>query len=258
MNGRRLGFIAAAGALGLLVFVWAFGPLSPAIYDGLPIGTPPYRYLVPPKGSPHTPRPGSTTVTIVLADAPGGVSLNTKEPKPQADVSIPTQLLVVPPGVTSVRVSVDPVLPPPVTPRDGNIDGNVYRIAVATLAGQPLQLKPGAERSFQVELLGTGSSREPRVEQFTGDAWVRVSFVHPESGIFLFHPSQPGEFALVLPPEHSVVGPGLTAALTVGGTLVVLAILLGLVRRRRSQMRTEGDDQGSLPGSSDGGAARVE
>lgn len=258
MTGTRLGLMAAAGALGLLVFVWVFGPVSPAIYDGLPIGTPAYRYLVPPKGSPHTPRPGSTTVTVALADAPGGVSLTTKEPKPQADVSFPTQLLEVPTGVTTVRVSVAPVLPPPVIPKDGNIDGNVYRIAVTTLAGEPLQLKPGAEQSFQVELLGTGSSREPRVERFTGDAWVRIGFVHPESGIFLFHPSQPGEFALVLAPGHSVVGPGLTAALTVGGALVLLAILLGLVRRRRSQMWVDGGDQDRLGGISDGSEAGLE
>ena len=256
---RPLHWVATFGALGVLALVWIFGPVSPAIYDGLPIGTPPYRYLVPPKGSPRTPKPTSFSVLVNLADATGGASFSTEEPKPQADVSIPIQLLEVPPDVTSVRVSVAPVLPPAPPPRDGHIDGNVYLISVTTLAGQPLTLKPGASRSFQVELLGTGSSREPHVEQFVGNGWVRVPFNHPESGIFQFHPAQPGYFALVLPPGHSLFGPGWTAAVVVGGALVALGLLLTVIRRRRATGWKD-DDYPAEDSSDDDpeGAAAVE
>lgn len=233
MTGGRWRWSAAGLSLVVLSLVWVFGPSTPPIYDGLPIGTPPYRYLVAPNGAPRTPRPSSVTVDVSVAQNPGGISLSTREPKPQADISVPTQLLELPPGVTTVRVSVAPVLPPETRPRDGAIDGNVYRISVTTLSGQPLQLKPGASELFQVELLGTGSSREPHVEQFADGAWTRVAFVHPESGIFQFHPSQPGEFALVLPPGHSVFGPGVVAAIAVTGALAVLGLVLGAIRRRR-------------------------
>jgi hypothetical protein len=243
--GSRLRWVALLLSLGVLVVVWVVGPESPAIYDGLPIGTPPYRYLLPPKGSPHTPPPSSVVLDVVLAQAPGGITMATREPKPQADVSLPTQLLVVPAGVTVIRASVTPVLPPAVAPRDGTIDGNVYRISVTTLSGQPLVLQAGASRLFQVELLGTGSSREPHVEQYVDGGWVRVPFVHPESGIFQFHPPQPGEFALVLPPGHSIFGPGLTAALAIGGALVVLGSVLMVIRRQRLAKGYEDYEDGS-------------
>jgi hypothetical protein len=234
-----------------LLTVWIVGPVSPPIYDGLPIGTPPYRYLVPPKGSPRTPPPSSFSTTVTLADEPGGVSLTTQEPKPQADVSIPTQLLDVPEGITQVKATVAPVLPPSTPPPDGRIDGNVYLISVTTLSGQPLMLKPGAAQSFQVELRGTGSSREPRVEQYAGGAWTRVPFVHPASGIFQFHPSQPGEFALVLPPGYSVFGPGVTSALVVGGAVALLGLILGIVRRRRSAILMDEGYEAGVPGGGD-------
>lgn len=236
---------AVLGSIGILATVWLLGPASPPLYDGLPIGTPPYRFLIPPEGSPHTPPPSSVSVSVVLADNPGGVSLATKEPRPQADVSIPTQLLDVPPQVDTVRVTVEPVPPPATLPKDGRIDGNVYRISVTTFDGRALRLRVGSARLFQVELLGTGSQREPHVEQYAGGSWVRLAFVHPEPGVFQFHPSQPGEFALVLPPDHSVFGPGADAAIAVGAALLLLSVILWAVRRRRGALAAgyeDGDD----------------
>jgi hypothetical protein len=248
---RRVGAIAVGGALLGLAVLWLSGTRGPAIYDGLPIGTPPYRYLDPPPGSPKTPPPSSVSYAVRLADVPAGVSLATTEPKPQADASIPTQLLLVPPATTEVRVSLGPVPPPSLEPPDGRIDGNVYKVAVATLSGQALQLKPGAEQFFEMELLGTGSQREPHVEQYTGSGWTRLPFTHPQAGIFNFNPSQPGEYALVLPPGHPLFGPGLTAAVVTGGALVVLGGALGglRARRRRAAGRYQ-DEGGDLPGLS--------
>jgi hypothetical protein len=227
-----VGLLTAAALLGLVI-AWTAARGGPAIYDGLPIGTPPYRYLDPPPGTPKTPPPSTVSAHVVLADNPAGVSLSTKEPKPQADVSVPTQLLIVPAGVTTVTVSVGPVQPPPAAPSDGRIDGNVYRIDVLSPSGQHLVMQPGAGSVFPVRLRGTGSLREPHVESYANGVWTRLAFTHPETGIFSFQPSQPGRFALVLPPGHSIFGPGLTAGVAIGGALLVVGGVLAVIRRRR-------------------------
>jgi hypothetical protein len=230
---RRLaGTAGGLAALGLAL-VWWMAPGGPALYDGLPIGTPPYRYLDPPSGAAKTPPPSTVSARVVLADNPSGATLATKEPIPQCQGDIPTQLLIVPAGVTEVNVTVGPVPPPATPPPDGRIDGNVCRIAVESPTGQPLAMRPGAEQLFGVEMRGTGSQREPYVEHYAAGTWTRIPFVHPKPGIFQFQPPQPGEWALVLPPDHSVFGPGLTAAVAIGGSLVVIGAVLAAVRRRR-------------------------
>lgn len=230
---RKLGPLAVAAGVVALALVWLAGPGGPPIYDGLPITDPPYRYLDPPPGTPHTPPPTSVTRVVDLAASPNGTAEQTGEAVPQAQAQVPTEMLRVPPGTAAVRVSLTPVPPPPVPPPDGALDGNVYRLAVTTLSGTPLRMKPGVGQLFEVVLRGTGSAREPRFEEFDGAAWSRVPFDHPESGIFESTPSQPGDFALVLPPGRPLLGPGLKAAVVIGSALVVLAVILAAVRSRR-------------------------
>lgn len=229
-RGAALALAVGALALGA---VWVFGAAGPPVYDGLPIGTPPYRYLDAPSGTPRTPAPSSVSFTVVLSANPAGVVVQTKEPIPQAEVALPTQDLVVPSGVTTVHVSLAPVQPPATPPLDGRIDGNVYRLSAVDPTGRPLLLKPTAGPSFAMELRGTGSQREPRVEEYLDGAWMVVPFHHPSSGIFDFNPPQLGEFALVLPPGSDLFGPGLISALVVGGALIAVGGGLYVLRRSR-------------------------
>lgn len=229
---RGAAMALAVGALALAA-AWAFGAAGPPVYDGLPIGTPPYRYLDPPSGTPKTPAPSSVSFTVVLSANPAGVVVQTKEPIPQAEVSLPTQDLDVPAGVTTVQVSLAPVQPPATPPLGGRIDGNVYQLSVVDPAGRPLFLKPTSGPSFAMELRGTGSQREPRVEEYRDGAWTVVPFHHPSAGIFDFNPPQLGEFALVLRPGSDVFGPGLISALVVGGALLVVGGGLYVLRRSR-------------------------
>jgi hypothetical protein len=217
-----------------LTIVWIAQPGNPPIYDGLPLGTPPYRYLVPPADRALTAPPSGAAMTFQIAGTPYGFQVNTSESVPQASVIVPVASLVIPPGATRVTVSVRPVLPPSPAPLGSTIDGNVYRIEVSTGTGQPVAIRRGS--TVRVMLRHTGSPGRPNVAVYTGSRWRSLTSVEDMPGISTADSPQLGDLTLLTSNHRSSgLSGSVTAALVVGAVLVVMALLILVIGRARSR-----------------------
>lgn len=130
MHPAKARLVAAAAVLAL---VWVALPGGVPLYDGIGFPDEPYRYVVPPAGYQHTPRPlsgkGSSTVE-------GGINantiyVNTDEVAPQVNVVVASQLLSATAAVRTITITATPEAPDR-QPSKGAIDGNVYHVAIST------------------------------------------------------------------------------------------------------------------------------
>jgi hypothetical protein len=137
VSRRRIRHAVAALVIGLgLAFAAAeMAPLpGPPLYDGV-VPVEAYRWLTPPPGE-HG-GAGGATATLPVSDGTSPlVALATPELTPQAQLFAAPRALTLPPGTTSITVSITPVEAVSL-PTDGHIDGNVYRITIVNQAGVP-------------------------------------------------------------------------------------------------------------------------
>jgi len=132
--------------LGLALAAARLAPLpGPPLYDGV-VPVEAYRWLDPPPGE-HGGAQGASAVLPVSADTSPLVAIATPENTPQAQLFAAPGALTLPPGTTSLSVSITPVEATSL-PTDGHIAGNVYRITVVNQAGIAATALPSASVSI--------------------------------------------------------------------------------------------------------------
>lgn len=255
--------IAAAAVL----VVQLLAPLpGPPLYDGvIPVDA--YRWLSPPPGQ-HGGATGTSVVLPVSGSSSPLITLATAEVPPQASLFAQPGALTMPAGTTSLTVSITPV-PPDAPPSDGHIAGNVYRITVATQAGEPVTAPASAEVTVVLRHPDITVS-DAAVSLLTNGAWQPLKSDPTLAGSFVAIVTTFGDFALISPgpgPSSAAVassggataapattapsptgvvsvpptGPGIPTVTIVAGiasVLVLLALVALAVAPRRSR-RTE-------------------
>jgi len=162
---RRLATAALAAGLGLAALSAVLGPaVYRPLYDGVVVSEP-YRWLDPPPGLTG----GAQGVRSVVPAQGGGISVATSETPPQAQVDPDYSALSLPPGTTSIAISIRPIKPPAVPPSDGVIAGNVYDIEFVNQRGEPVSVAAGQ----RVTMLFRGPSPLPNasIERYGDGVW---------------------------------------------------------------------------------------
>jgi hypothetical protein len=195
-RGRRLGLACVVVGVLAIAIAQRASPLSaPPLYDGV-IVIEPYRWLVPPPGAKGDPKSASATASVDHGASPL-IAIATPEQPPQAQVFAIEGSLVMPPGTTSVKASITPVLPQTL-PADGHIAGNVYRIDVTNQAGVPLTAP--ADAKVSVVMRGPANAADATIERFAGQSWQRLKTSAAGLGpTYLAVVTGFGDFALVVP-----------------------------------------------------------
>jgi hypothetical protein len=225
---RRWGWVVILVAVAGLTAVWRVLPAgSPAIYDGNCIADP-YRLL---GGSP-APQPASRVFPASKAFPTSEVF--TGETPPQAQILMQGGSFD---NTTAVTISITPVRPPATRPRNGVIEGNVYKFAALTPTGTELQPRAGVT----IVLRATTSVPSPVIDRYNGTSWTPLTTLNSGCGnTFELTSTQMGEFAAVGPAAASQApgsGGGTPVAAIVGGLAVLLVVavvaLFSLERGRR-------------------------
>jgi hypothetical protein len=227
VKGRR-GWVVILVAVAGLTAVWRLLPAgSPPIYDGNCIADP-YRLL---GGSP-APQPASRVFPTSKAFPTSEVF--TGETPPQAQILMQGGTFD---NTTAVTISITPVRPPATRPRNGVIEGNVYKFAALTPTGTELQPMLGVT----IVLRATRSVPSPVIDRYNGTSWTPLTTLNSGCGnTFELTSTQMGEFAAVGPAAVSQPpgsGGGFPVAAIVGGLAVLLLVavvtLFSLERGRR-------------------------
>lgn len=197
---------------------------SPPLYDGVFVPPPPYRYVNPPAGQPHTnKRPTTGRVVMSARDIQsGGAFVNTNEPvAPQARLTFDPGALVLPPGTTQVILTIRPI-PAPSTQPSGSLVGNVYRYTATSQTGASIPVKRG--QVIRILLRGTGAPGAPTIEQYSGGHWRAWKTVHLlNTAYHLAQADSFGEYALVTPGTGGTTN-GYLPVIVVGGVVVILVV----------------------------------
>ncbi len=171
---------------------------APPLYDGVTTVAP-YLWLLPPAGAAGGAQ-GATGTSGVAAGTNRLIAIATPELQPQAQLFATPGAFVLPAGTTSIKLSIEPVLPQAL-PTDGHIEGNVYRISVDNQAGVPLVAPASAEVTVGLRGPYTTPNQVIAVDDGTGwhklktdDAGFAASYLAVVTG--------GGDYAMVAP------GPG--------------------------------------------------
>ena len=199
MRSRWLGLgVVTIGVLMIALVQWVAPVAGPPLYDGV-IVVEPYRWLVPPPGAKGDPTSASATAQIDHGKSPL-VAIATAEEPPQAQIFATDGSLVLPPGTTSIKISITPILPQTL-PTDGHIAGNVYRFSVTNQVGVPLTAPERAKVS--VVMRGPDGTVDAAIERYSDQGWQPLKTTGEGFGAtFLAVVTEFGDFALVAP------GPG--------------------------------------------------
>ncbi len=240
MSDRGRGFVGlAAIALGLIVSTAAglAGPRAVLpLYDGVvPIA--PFVWLSPPPGQPGGAKGVSRTLPVTDILASPIVAIHTPEQPPQAQIVAGPGTLVLPAGTTSIVASIEPVLPT-VAPSDGQVLGNVYRVAIVNQAGQPVAGRFDGE--VTLSLRGPSGVTPSWFEEYVGGSWKLLQsagagypYTYETTGLTSF-----GDFALVghnvQPGPLDAVGGVLAAAVGIFILIALVASIIAILRRRRA------------------------
>lgn len=217
ISGNRRALAVLAAGLAGVVAVQRLTPVAgPPLFDGVVVADA-YRWLSPPPGQLGGAQ-GATGTTGVHGASPV-VALATPEQPPQAQIFAAPGTLVLPPGTTSLRLSIEPVQPG-AAPSDGAIAGNVYRIQVVNQAGGAAAGQPGGDVS--IVLRGPLSATQAKVEHLEGGTWQAVQ-TQPTGlpATFLAVVTGFGDFALVVPGAPSAAPATHPASAATGATAPV-------------------------------------
>jgi hypothetical protein len=228
VKGRR-GWVVVLAAIAMLTAVWRVLPAaSPPIYDGNCIADS-YRLL----GASPAPEPVSKVFPASTAFPTSEVF--TGETPPQAQILMQGGSFD---NSTALTISITPVPPPATKPRNGVIEGNVYKFAAVTPTGTELEPTAGVT----IVLRATRSLPPPVIDRFNGTSWAPLATLNSGCGnTFELSSTQLGEFAAVGPaggrPQPSSSGGGIPVAAIAGGLavllLVAVVVLLSLESGRR-------------------------
>jgi hypothetical protein len=192
---RRTGLVALGLGIVLIGLAQRLAPLAePPLYDGVYVPQP-YVWFVPPAGEKGGAK-GAKGSVGVDGSANRLIAVATPEQDPQAQLLATSGALVLPAGTTTVKFSIEPVLPAEL-PTDGHIDGNVYRISVTSAAGTALTAPASA--LVTVVLVCPHTDPDRTIELDTGQGWQKLTTQNQGPGVWLAVVTQFGEFAVVAP-----------------------------------------------------------
>jgi hypothetical protein len=216
-------------ALGALALAWVVAPGAVPLYDGLSFPDEPYRYVVPPAGYQHTPKPlsakGSSAVNAKTnADT---IYVNTDEQAPQVNVVIPGRLLALSADARTVTVNVVP-LAPDRQPAKGTIDGNVYRVSAGSDPTATVSFAPpaGDAATASVVTMRATTARKPApsfiYRATPAQSWRLLTVYTAGNDVYSTQFAGFGDYALAF---------GVAASSQQGssGTAILVSVLLGVV-----------------------------
>ena len=222
-------------AIGLSWLLW---PSSLPLYDG--VGTDqPYRYVDRPSGTRVTPKPtiakASFKVTGVGTTEAGYA--NSGEVGPQISIYVPSGAFAPHPGARTVTVVATPLAPSGPLPKDGHVDGNVYRLTAYDDKG-PLAVVGHGGSALTVQMRAVNSlSPQPIFELRVGAGWVRSQTLRAGQDIYQTSISSLGDLALVRPRSAGQSSGAFSLAGALMGSGGVLLVLAGVVAFIRSARR---------------------
>ncbi len=222
---RVLGGLAIAASLALALVLQARAPVGVPLYDGVVV-VEPYRYLHPTAGQAGNPSSFDSTPTIS-----GGVSpvfaAATEEGPPQAQMIAMQDAFQVPAGTTALHVTITPV-DPVAQPAGGSIAGNVYRFAVTTQSGAPVQPK-SCDACRSIVLRAPDGVTDGTLAVFANGAWTPIATVHAGTvGMYQSNPDALGDYAIIVggaapsAPPDGAAGGGSVDPLVFGGIALAL------------------------------------
>jgi len=194
----RRGLAAAALACGFAIVVVAqrLTPITgPPLYDGVVVEDT-YRWLAPPPGYAGQPQSAAASGAVQGGQSPN-LSVGTPEQPPQAQVFAGQGYLVLPPGTTTINVSIEPVAPA-AEPEDGVIAGNVYRFSVTNQGGAAISGNQSG--GVTVVLRGPPNLPSATIERLAGGSWTALQ-TDPAGTPHMFTAvvTDFGDFAIVAP-----------------------------------------------------------
>ena len=225
---RRLGWIAILAGVGLALGVQVAAPVGVPLYDGVVVQEP-YRYLHPTGSQVNAPTSYSAAPAVVDGVSPQFAAATSESPV-QAQLIAQRDAFELPPGTTSLQVSVTPIEPPP-APTGWSIPGNVYRFSVTDQAGTPLPIKR-CDGCVSLTLRAPDGVEAATMKRFADGSWNDVETLH--AGIVAMYQTNPtvlGDYTVI-----TVAAGGPDPILVVVGTAIVVLILAGaflLFRTRR-------------------------
>jgi hypothetical protein len=167
---HHAGRLAIAVGFGVAVLAAVLGPRgAPPLYDGV-VSTDPYRYLAPSSGQLGGATGATKTVAVPSGTSPI-IALGTPEQPPQAQVIAQGGALILPPGTSSIIVSITPV-PWSVRPQNAQVLGNVYRFSVTNQAGTAITVRSDAQVTLALRAPATVG--EATVARLLGGTWTTL------------------------------------------------------------------------------------
>lgn len=230
-------------ALVALLAAWVAVPGAVPLFDGINFPDEPYRYVAPPTGYPKTPAPDHASGETAVSGRTNTstVYVNTDEQAPQVNVVIPSGLLAVSGGATSVSVIADPEAPDR-QPGNGTIDGNVYRVtATATPTGTAAWAPPPGDAASvsTVVMRATSAARPAPVFLYRAAAslpWSVLPTAPVGNDIYRTQFHGFGDYALAFGVVVAPAGSNLGVSVLIAVPVVVVLLAAGavlLVRSRR-------------------------
>jgi len=205
---RRIGLVALGLGVLLIGLAQRIAPLAePPLFDGVYVPQP-YVWFVPPAGEKGGAKGAKGTVGVD-GTANRLIAVATPEQDPQAQLLATSGALVLPAGTTTVKFSIEPVLPAEL-PADGHIDGNVYRISVTSDTGTPLTAPASA--LVTVVLVSPHTDPDRTIELDSGSGWQKLTTQNQGPGVWLAVVTTFGEFAVVAPGAATTPYPTATPA----------------------------------------------
>lgn len=197
---RRAVALALLGGLAVLLVMLVQRPGTPPLYDGVGFPDEPYRWAVMPPGTeddgavdPPTTAQGDLRVE---GDRTSAAMISSKEQGPQVAVFVNQETLVVPPGVTGVRVSATPGEVPP-GPEGTSPVSNLYTFTatpiegsgeVVVTPGKPVLVNLRANRAIKAWVV---------LHRWTGTQWQQVPTFQVGTDVYAASLSELGQYALL-------------------------------------------------------------
>jgi hypothetical protein len=200
---RALGWLAVLIGLGLALAVQARMPVGAPLYDGVVVAEP-YRYLQPTSADQSRDPTSASSTEDVAGNTSPVFAIATTEQPPQAQLIAQSDAFQLPPGTTTLQISIKPV-PPEAQPTAGSIAGNVYRVAIANQSGAPVTPK-SCDACLSLVLRTPPEVTEGTVAHLENGAWVEIATFHAGAvAMFQANAKTLGDFAVI---AGSGAGPG--------------------------------------------------
>lgn len=240
---KRLRWPALAALL-LLGYLGS-GQVVP-LYDGIGFPDQPYRYVRVPAGvTKHGPPARTTHSTSPALSGTNSeeLAIRTAEQGPQLFLDLPPSSTQIPVAANNVTLTATP-LAPDTQPADGTIDGNIYRISVASDAGSGA-FGPNVGQNLLFMRAASLKPAPPVMEYrpTPASAWTPVHTTAGGADVFVISFKGAGDFALVHRRGAKPVRGGPSQQnfllLLLGGFIALAIVALLLVRRSVSQQERE-------------------